>query len=132
MISKELFRYGSFFHYVRQIAKFVLSSSYPIFKIFYKMPKVASVFDTLEYLSENPNCSLVRFGDGEIIYLNDKLNLPFQKYESRLAECYKIIFRNNYPDLLVGLPIGYHDLEDLVKRESGFLALSNSLELPAI
>jgi glycosyltransferase family protein len=110
LIRNSILRYGKPFHYLRQFVKLSLSGIYPLFKVLYKMPKVESVFDTLNALQQNNKYSIVRFGDGEIIYLNDKLNLPFQKYEPRLAETYKTIFKNNHTGLLVGLPIGYHDL----------------------
>lgn len=113
MIQNTFLRYGKPFHYVRQIIKHLLSWIYPIFRLFYKMPKVESVYETLEKLTENNKLSLVRFGDGEIVYINDKLNLPFQQYEDKLATCYKDLFKNNNPNLLVGLPIGYQDLNQL-------------------
>lgn len=116
MIQNTFLRYGKAFHYVRQIIKHFLSWIYPIFRIFYKMPKVESVFETLEKLTKNSELSLVRFGDGEIVYINDKLNLPFQQYDEKLATCYKDIFKNNNPNLLVGLPIGYQDLNQLSKE----------------
>jgi glycosyltransferase family protein len=98
------------------LAKHALSIIYPVFKIFYKLPKVESVFETLNKLSNNNNLSLVRFGDGEILYLNDKLNLPYQRYEEKLASSYREIFKNDLDNLMVGLPIGYHDLKDLSKE----------------
>ena len=110
MIQNSNIRYGKAFHYVRQFAKQSLSAIYPTFCIFYKLPTVESVFDTLEKLAGNEKLSLVRFGDGEILYLNDKLNLPFQKYDDRLANCFKELFKNNNENLLVGLPVGYQDL----------------------
>jgi glycosyltransferase family protein len=116
MIRSQLFRYGKPFHYLRQFIKLFLSGIYPILNFFYKMPNVESVFDTLNALVLNNKYSIVRFGDGEIIYLNDKLDLPFQKYDTRLSETYKSIFKNNHPGLLVGLPIGYHDLTTLSKE----------------
>jgi len=116
MIKSSFLRYGKVFHYFRQFVKNALARVYPIFKIFYKMPNVESVFETLEKLSTNEKLSLVRFGDGEIIYVNDKLNLPFQKYEEKLANCYKEIFKNKHNNLLVGLPIGYQDL-NLISKE---------------
>ena len=110
MLQNSTIRYGKTFHHLRQFAKKSLSEIYPVFKIFYTLPKVESVFETLEKLSQNDKLSLVRFGDGEIVYINDKLNLPFQRYDERLVACYKELFKNNNPSLLVGLPIGYQDL----------------------
>lgn len=116
MIKNTFLRYGKPFHYFRQLVKRTLAWLYPAFKMFFKMPKVESVFKTLEQLSTNNKLSIVRFGDGEILYINDKLNLPFQKYEEKLADCFKEIFRNKYHNLLVGLPVGYHDLSLMSKE----------------
>jgi glycosyltransferase family protein len=120
MIKSTSLRYGKPFHYVRQFVKKTLALVYPVFKLFYKLPKVESVFDTLQKLVKNDKLSLVRFGDGEIIYINDKLNLPFQKYEEKLASYYKEIFKNSHHNLLVGLPIGYQDLNLLSKEGQTF------------
>ncbi|WP_445717623.1 GT-D fold domain-containing glycosyltransferase [Flavobacterium sp.] len=116
MVSSKFVRYGKPFHYIRQLVKNSLSLLYPIFKMAFKMPKVESVFETLEQLSTNNKLSIVRFGDGEILYINDKLNLPFQKYEEQLADCFKEIFSNKHNNLLVGLPVGYHDLSLMSKE----------------
>lgn len=115
MINSSLLRYGKFFSKFRQIIKHGLSTIYPVFKLFYKFPRVVSVFETLEKLKSN-KFSIVRFGDGEIIYLNDHLNLPFQKYDPRLAESYKQILKNNKEGFLVGLPIGYYDINTMSKE----------------
>jgi glycosyltransferase family protein len=95
--------------------KHVLSMVYPLFKLFYKLPKVESVFETLEKLKVK-KYSIIRFGDGEILYLIDKLNLPFQKYDQRLADSYKHILLNDQKGCMVGLPIGYHDLKTMSKE----------------
>jgi glycosyltransferase family protein len=116
MIKNSNIRYGKTFHHIRQIVKKSLSTFYPILRKLYTLPKVESVCETLQKMTEDNRLSLVRFGDGEIIYINDKLNLPFQKYEEKLASCYKEIFKNRHNNLLVGLPIGYQDL-NLISKE---------------
>lgn len=80
------------------------------------MPHVSSVHDTLELINKNRQLSLIRFGDGEILYLTDKLHLPFQKYDDKLANCLKEILQNDHSDIQVGLPIGYHSLETMSKE----------------
>lgn len=115
VITSTKLRYGKSFSLFRQFIKHSLSTIYPVFKLFYKLPKVESVFETLEKLKSN-KLSIVRFGDGEIIYLNDNLNLPFQKYDPRLADSYKEILMNKNQGLLVGLPIGYHNINTMSKE----------------
>jgi glycosyltransferase family protein len=57
--------------------------------------------------------SIVRFGDGEFLYMIDKIDLPFQEYDKELADQMKEILRSTNKSLLVGLPSGYHSLDNL-------------------
>ncbi len=116
MLNNSTLRYGKLFSYPRQIVKYALSAFYPIFIKLYKMPRVLSVDETLDELINNDKSSMVRFGDSEILYLTDRLNLPYQKYEEHLATALKEILKNNNKNLLVGLPIGYEKLENLNKE----------------
>jgi len=113
MINSNFLRYGKFLKYPRKIFKHLLSFLYPIFVLLYKLPKVKSVEETLLDIETNKNASIVRFGDGEILYLTDQLNLPFQKYETELAATFQEILKNNIPNLYVGMPIGYHSLKTM-------------------
>jgi glycosyltransferase family protein len=113
MMNSNFFRYGSFFSVPRKIAKYTLSASYPLFIKFFKMPTVLSVEETLVAIESNKKACMVRFGDGEIIYMTDKLNLPFQRYDNRLSNSFQEILKNEHPNLLVGLPIGYHSLKSM-------------------
>jgi|688.fasta_scaffold200985_2 glycosyltransferase family protein len=114
-ITSTKLRYGKSFSTLRQFVKHGLSLMYPVFKLIFRFPKVVSVFETLEKLKSN-TFSIIRFGDSEILYLNDHLNLPYQKYDSRLAKSYEQILKNNKEKLLVGLPIGYQDINTLSKE----------------
>ncbi len=120
MINSNFLRYGSLLKYPRRAFKHFLSLIYPIFKMLYELPSVKSVEDTLLDIEQNKNASIVRFGDGEILYLTDKLNLPFQKYENELALSFEKILQNNVKDLYVGMPIGYHSLETMDKEGQTF------------
>ena len=113
MITSKFVRYGKLFSIPRKIVKYTLSASYPLFIKIFKMPTVLSVEETLIAIEKNRKACVVRFGDGEILYMTDKLNLPFQRYEDRLANSFQEILCNNDPDLLVGLPIGYHSLKNM-------------------
>lgn len=113
MIQNTTLRYGKSFHFFRQIVKYTLSASYPLFIKIFKMPTVLSVGETLAAIENNKKACVVRFGDGEIVYMTDRLNLPFQKYEERLSNSFQEILKNEHPNLLVGLPIGYHSLSSM-------------------
>lgn len=112
MINNKILRYGKKFALLRRFFKHSLSLLFPIVKIYYKFPKVESVFDTLQKIKKD-KLSIVRFGDGEILYLVDRLDLPFQKFDKRLAKVFIDILKNDYDGLLVGLPIGYSNIDTL-------------------
>ncbi|HEX8563131.1 MAG TPA: GT-D fold domain-containing glycosyltransferase [Flavobacterium sp.] len=110
------FRYSKTFQIPRKIFKRLLSLSYPLVTKLFPLPIVRSIEETLDRINSE-KCSISRFGDGEFLYIIDKLNLPFQKYDTRLAEKMKDILISEEPNILVGLPIGYHSLHNL-KRTS--------------
>lgn len=116
MINSSFLRYGKTFSSFRQVVKHFLAWLYPLIKIVYTLPKVESVLDTLDRLQKDKSLSLVRFGDGEILYINDRMNLPFQKYDNKLATCFKELLQNNHVNLLIGLPIGYSNIKTMSKE----------------
>lgn len=79
-----------------------------------------SIDETLDTLISNDNLSIIRFGDGEFLYLIDKLNLPFQEYDEKLASTLKTILKNENPNILVGLPNAYHSLHEISKSSRLF------------
>ena len=113
MINSNFLRYGSFFSVPRKIAKYTFSVLYPLFIKIFKMPTVLSVEETLVAIESNKKACVVRFGDGEILYMTDKLNLPFQRYDIRLSNSFQEILKNEHPNLFVGLPIGYNSLNTM-------------------
>jgi glycosyltransferase family protein len=78
-----------------------------------------SIPETLDFLDKT-GYSIIRFGDGEFLYLCDKLNLPFQKYDPVLALKMKEILKFEHPHILVGLPSGYHSLNALSPKGKRF------------
>ncbi len=92
--------------------KYMLAASYPIVTKIFPLPKVLSIEQTLDKIIAE-KCSISRFGDGEFLYIIDKLSLPFQKYEPLLAQKMKEILISDDSTILVGLPIGYHSLKNL-------------------
>jgi len=108
-------RYGKAFHIPRKIAKHTLAAIYPLIIKLFPLPKVASIEETIDKIYTD-RCSIARYGDSEFLYIIDKLNLPYQKYDTRLASKMKEILISNDDKILVGLPIGYYSLENLKKR----------------
>lgn len=107
-------RYNKRFNIPRQIAKHFLSVCYPLIKLVHKFPKVLSVEETLDKIIQE-TCSICRYGDGEFLYIIDKLNLPFQCYDSVLRNRMIEILISNSSNILIGLPIGYSSHENLNK-----------------
>ncbi|MFN4299817.1 MAG: GT-D fold domain-containing glycosyltransferase [Thermaurantimonas sp.] len=96
----------------RKIIKHILGLAYYPIVYFYGKPKVANIYETVEYIISN-KASISRFGDGELSILLFKASYPFQKYDPRLADIYLEILKNETENLLVGLPIGYESLDNL-------------------
>lgn len=112
-------RYNNFFRPVRQLVKEVMSRSYPFVIKAFPLPDVRSIEETLDEIVENKR-SIGRYGDGEFLYLIDKLELPFQRYDQKLATKLKEILVLKDEEFMVGLPIGYHSMNNLTKSCSRF------------
>lgn len=106
-------RYSPAFKCLRKTTKYVLSGLYPLVVKVWHLPKVLSIDETLNRLV-NEKCSICRYGDGEFLYIIDRLNLPFQKQDSLLRSKMIAILKSYDEHILIGLPIGYHSLENLV------------------
>lgn len=114
LLTKQLNRYlhyGIFFRYPRKVFKYLMVAIYPIVIRVWKLPSIKSIEETILKI-KNEKCSIARFGDGEVLYIVDKLNLPFQDYDSKLAEKLIEILKIEYPKLIVGLPEGYRSIND--------------------
>lgn len=105
-------RYAPWLKYPRRLAKHTLSAAYPAVVKLWPLPEVRSIDETLDELLASHK-SISRFGDGEFLYIIDRLNLPFQRQEPALRAKMIEILRSNDDRILVGLPIGYHSIKDL-------------------
>jgi glycosyltransferase family protein len=112
-------RYSSLFRTPRKIVKHFLSFLYPLVIRVWKLPTVLSIEETIQLLIVS-RISLARFGDSEFLYIVDKLNLPYQKYDEKLSSVFKEMLRDTRSDLLVGLPSGYHSMKSLTKEGQRF------------
>lgn len=105
-------QYGRFFKVPRKVFKHFLSAVYPFVIKRYPLPEVKSIPETVnKILAEN--CSICRFGDGELIYISEKRSLPFQRQEERLRNYFITILSSEHKNILIGLPIGYYSLDNL-------------------
>lgn len=107
--------YGKIFKIPRRIAKYSLSAIYPAVIKFWPLPKILSIEETIHKIVKD-KCSIVRYGDSEILYIVDKLNLPYQVYDVRLSARLKEILSSDNPKILVGLPLGYQTIEIFQKE----------------
>ena len=105
-------QYGSFFKYPRKAFKYFLSAIYPIVVKALPLPKIASIEETIDMIINN-KLSICRFGDGELVYITEKRDLPFQIQDNNLRDRFIEILKSNNPSILVGLPIGFQTLENL-------------------
>lgn len=94
--------YGPLFKIPRRIIKHIMSAIYPLVIRIWKLPNVKSIEETINKI-KNDGCSIARYGDSEILYIVNHLNLPYQEYDSRLGEILAEILISNDPKLLVGL-----------------------------
>jgi glycosyltransferase family protein len=115
----SVLRYGKFFSAPRQVAKRILSQLYPLIIRIWPLPKVLSIPETLRLLNETDH-SIIRFGDSEFLYICDKLSLPYQKYQTELADKMKAVLKSTNPSIMVGLPSGYHSLNNLSAKGQRF------------
>lgn len=105
-------QYGKAFRYPRIAFKYLLSSIYPLVIKIYPLPKVKSIPETIDAILKD-NCSICRFGDGELIYVSERRSLPFQKQDDRLRNYFIKILSSEHKNILIGLPVGYYSLDNL-------------------
>lgn len=105
-------QYGIFFKYPRKLFKHILSLSYPLVIKIYPLPKVKSIPETIDKILAD-QCSICRFGDGELLFIVEKRSLPFQRQDVRLRDYFIKILNSENSDILIGLPVGYYSLENL-------------------
>lgn len=108
-------QYSSFFKYPRKAFKYFLSAAYPVVIKIYPLPHVKSIPETIDTILAE-QCSICRFGDGELLYISEKRSLPFQKQNERLRNYFISILKSQNPNILVGLPVGYQSLANLKKE----------------
>jgi len=106
-------RYSPAFKLLRKIAKYVLCGLYPLVIRVWHIPQVLSIDETLDIIIDK-QCSICRYGDGEFLYIIDRLNLPFQAQDPLLRSKMIAILKSSDKHILIGLPIGYHSLRNLV------------------
>jgi glycosyltransferase family protein len=108
-------RYHKSISIPRKIIKYLLSGLYPFVIKLYPLPKVYSIEETLDMIITN-RASISRYGDGEFLYIIDKVNLPFQIYDNNLRERMIKILKSEEENHFVGLPIGYQSLDNLIPK----------------
>lgn len=109
-------KYGIFFRPFRRGFKFLLNLLYPVYIKIWNLPKVQSREETLLKIKEE-NKSIVRFGDGEILFIAKKWSLPFQEYNTELAIRLKEILASDEGNILIALPGAYRTIDNL-RQES--------------
>lgn len=111
--------YGRAFKGLRKSFKYLLSGLYPLVKSIYKFPEVKSINETIDYLLQE-RASISRYGDSEFLYIIDGISLPYQIFDEKLRQRMIEILVSNQPGHVVGLPIGYHSLKNLIPDSQRF------------
>lgn len=114
-LFKPNLAYNSLFKPFRFVVKYILAGVYPLFIRIYRLPSVASIEETIDKLIID-KCSICRFGDGELLYISERRNLPFQKQNENLRQRFIEILKSREPKILIGLPIGFQSLKNLKKE----------------
>ncbi|MGV3073736.1 SP_1767 family glycosyltransferase [Clostridium baratii] len=90
---------------------------YYFYSIIYKFKvikvEVSSIDETLDKII-NSNCSLTRFGDGELNLIQGR-SINFQEYNSELALRLKNILKSNKNNILIAIPDVFNKLDDYCK-----------------
>ncbi len=81
-----------------------------------KKPKIYNSDETLNVIL-NTKMSLARFGDGELEIISGN-DIPYQKYDKKLAEGLKNVLKNKQDNLLVGINYDYFHYTDLRKLDN--------------
>lgn len=104
-----------FRHFITRL----LSAGFPIIKRLYPFPRVVSIDETLDALVQHRK-SICRYGDGEFIFMLDEKELAFQHFDADLSRRLKDVIRTNDENILIALPIGFHDLQQLTPEGRQF------------
>lgn len=80
--------------------------------------KVLSIAETIEEIVKN-NCSIVRFGDGELSLIQGK-SIPFEEYDKKLSDRLGEVLKSQEENMLVGIPNIFNGLEIYTKKDQIF------------
>lgn len=92
---KDIFR-----PYWYNLKDFVYETSYHLYRMMGKKPKIMSFDETIDYIIDN-KCSVSRFGDGEIVLMLGRHKIGFQELVPQLSEDLLSSFKAHNPNLLV-------------------------------
>jgi glycosyltransferase family protein len=106
---KNFLLYNQNIKFLKVIFTHILDLIYPVIIKIWPVPTIHTIEETILKI-KNERKSIARFGDGEVIFIVNKLDLKYQEYGHRLAAYLKTILANKSDDILVGLPDGYRDV----------------------
>ena len=98
-MKKSLIKIYEFFYEKKRIL---------ILRIAYRL-RIMSSKKTIKYII-NSNCSVARFGDGEIDQILKPKDIGFQKYSKKLSDKLEQVLRNNNANLLKCVPKYFNSL----------------------
>ncbi|MCX8489545.1 MAG: GT-D fold domain-containing glycosyltransferase [Cyclobacteriaceae bacterium] len=112
---KSFLLYNQKIRFLKVILTNILGLCYPIVIRIYRIPKIHTIEETILKI-RSEKLSIARFGDGEVIFLVNKLALKFKEYDERLALLMRKMLKNGEKNLLIGLPDGYRSVNQFDKK----------------
>lgn len=91
-LLQRFLRYSNFLKPFRSFIGFFINLFFYIYWPSQRKPRVMSHLETLDII-QNTTDSLVRYGDGEILYMLDKVDLPFKNRKRFFVMCYLKFYR---------------------------------------
>lgn len=101
------------------VGEVLLASLFPLVKKIYRFPNVMTIEETLKVILQE-RLSICRFGDGEFLLMLERRDLAFQYKDSNLALELRTVLKNTDTKVLVGLPIGFENVNSLIWRSRVF------------
>lgn len=96
----------------KYVIKFII---YKALLILFKFPKIPSIDDTLDHIIKN-KLSVSRYGDGEILLMNNKRSISFQDSDLELSRRLNEVFRSKSSKHIVCIPDIFSGVDKYIKR----------------
>ncbi|MGJ1387081.1 GT-D fold domain-containing glycosyltransferase [Sphingobacterium spiritivorum] len=101
------------------IIKIYVSLMYPVYRIIYPFPKIASNQDTIDYIL-NTRKSVARFGDAELHIISQTEDSGFQHIDRALSRRLQEVLKSNTEKCMICLPVGFSTVKEFGREGRDF------------